>query len=381
MSERSDVISGLFPDSKAAVIGLPPKFTILGELEHADSIRLATAFGHMSGWAKLEPAITKCKGSVHLITGLDFFQTEPALLRRWNRASVNPRFRPRLMTSDSGIFHPKVLIVSCPSKNFALVGSGNLSDGGLRTNIECFVYTDDEADVRHLSKWFDGLFSRGQDFGEDEIRQYELKYKGVHRAISKIRRQQRALESTLKNRHAVIQASRQQTLNQPKRYWVIADGDDGDQWDDFYREGIIRITGRKALRDLHQYGSPTEVALALKEKWRDEFQSESPAFKARLCYNFAHEVAVGDGIFVRHGLRTVLGFGIAEQPTQTAGTKSSPYFFDRGHRFPHALKVHWEKTGDFALPKGFLLARNFIAPIRGARLDTLKAVVRLRGSN
>jgi hypothetical protein len=87
MSEPRDIILGLFPESKAAVIGLPPKFRILEELEHADSIRLATAFGHMSGWAKLEPAIRKCKGSIHVITGLDFFQTEPALLRTWNRAN------------------------------------------------------------------------------------------------------------------------------------------------------------------------------------------------------------------------------------------------------------------------------------------------------
>ena len=151
MNGQSDSISGLFPDSKAVVIGLPTQFTILEELEQANFIRLATAFGHMSGWEKLKPAIKRCKGSVHVITGLDFFQTEPALLRTWNRASVNPRFRARLVTSESGIFHPKVLIVSSPSRSFALVGSGNLSEGGLRTNIECSVYTGDEVHLRHLA--------------------------------------------------------------------------------------------------------------------------------------------------------------------------------------------------------------------------------------
>jgi hypothetical protein len=379
MSEESDIISGLFPDSRAAVFGLPPKFTVLEELEHADSIRLATAFGHMSGWEKLEPAINKCKGTIRLITGLDFFQTEPALLRTWNRASVNPRFRPRVMTSESGVFHPKVLIVSSPSKSFALVGSGNLSEGGLRTNIECSVYTRDEVHVRHLAKWFDGLFRRGQGFGEGDIREYEAKYKNVHRAVAKIYRQQRALETTLKNRHAAFLANRQKAANKAKRYWVIADGDDGDQWDDFYREGVVRITGRKELGDLRQYGSPRDVVLALKKTRPREFQSKNPASKARLCFNFAHEVGVGHRIFLRHGLKTIFGFGVVEPLTEAASAKASPYFFDRGHQFPHTLKVHWEKTGDFPLPKGFLLARNFIAPIDGVRLDTLKAAVGLGG--
>src|SRR5205823_12381251 len=113
-------------------------FKILDELEQADSIRLAMAFCHMTGWNRLAPAIIKSKGNVYLLTGLDFSQTEPALLHVWNRLSVIPRFQPRLVTSKLGIFHPKVLIVSSASKRFALVGSGNLSEGGLRANTECF---------------------------------------------------------------------------------------------------------------------------------------------------------------------------------------------------------------------------------------------------
>ncbi len=220
---------------------------------------------------------------------------------------------------------------------------------------------------RTLANWFDGLFQRGKDFEEDDIREYESEYNYVHRAVSKIHRQQRALERTLNNRHAA-----------PRRYWVIADGDDRDQWDDFYREGVVRITGREALGDLQRYDHPTKVERALKEKYPDEFQSKNPASKARMCYNFAHEVAAGHGVFLRRGVKTILGFGVAEAPKPTTGTKSSPYFFDTDHRFPHALKVRWEENvGKFRLPSDFWLAQDFIASIDGARLDTLKAAVAL----
>ena len=163
----------------------------LEELERADSIRLAMAFCHMTGWLKLHSGISKCKGTVQLITGLDFFQTEPALLHTWNRLNVRLGFRPRLMTSESGIFHPKVLIVSKAAIRFALVGSGNLSEGGLRTNIECFVYTANELHLQHLIRWFDDIFQRAQEFVEDDIRAYEIKYKKVRQFVRKFKSSRR----------------------------------------------------------------------------------------------------------------------------------------------------------------------------------------------
>ena len=229
MNKSSEAIPRLFEDGRVTVIGLPPSFNILEKLGQADSIRLAMAFCHMSGWEKLEPAVRKCNGSVDLITGLAFFQTEPALLRAWNRLAVSPCFRPRLMISESGIFHPKVLVVSVPTGSFALVGSGNLSEGGLRTNIECFVYTSDGFYLRHLSKWFDALFKQAQDFGEDDIRDYEVKYKNIHRAVSKIHKQQTALELAVRNRHVALLVRWREAINRAKQWFQKPEFRDGWQ--------------------------------------------------------------------------------------------------------------------------------------------------------
>jgi HKD family nuclease len=230
MSKPSSGILGLFPDSNVAVIGLPPSFDVLEKLEQADSIRVAMAFCHMSGWKKLEPAIKKCKGSVRLMTGLEFSQTEPTLLRAWKRLSVSPSFRPRVMTSDSAFFHPKVIVVSAPRGTFALVGSGNLSEGGLRTNIECFAHIADEQLVETLAEWFDDLFSnKAQEFGEDFIRSYEPKYKNARRALSKIHRQQKPLEKALAIRNEAFLTRWQEAVNQAKQWFHKADFNEGWQ--------------------------------------------------------------------------------------------------------------------------------------------------------
>ena len=52
-----------------------------------------------------------------------------------------------------------MLIVSGPEEQaFAAVGSGNLSAGGFRDNVECGLFTNNPAMVSELSKWFDNLY-------------------------------------------------------------------------------------------------------------------------------------------------------------------------------------------------------------------------------
>ncbi len=222
-------VSEFFPDGNVAVIGTPQSFGILEELEKATSIRLAMAFCHLNGWSRFEVPIKKCAGDVYLLTGLDFFQTEPQLLRAWNRLSINRRFHPRLVTTKSGIFHPKVLIVSSPVKKFALVGSGNLSEGGLRTNIECFLYTDESTEVSALTKWFDEVFRNAKNFGEHEIGLYEPKYKNAHRAVAKIRREQRKVEDELTKRQKAFLSKWNQAVNAAKHEFVREEFKEG--WD------------------------------------------------------------------------------------------------------------------------------------------------------
>jgi hypothetical protein len=96
---------------RAIVVSLPCGFSLEQALSDAEEIRVATAFARNSGWQHLESNVLAGHGTVSLLTGLDFMQTEPRLLRRWlELMSKNTRVRAQLASKDS-MFHPKVLLV------------------------------------------------------------------------------------------------------------------------------------------------------------------------------------------------------------------------------------------------------------------------------
>jgi HKD family nuclease len=164
----------------AAVIGLAEAFDLTKALAHAKQIRLATAFAHMSGWSHVREGISKCKGKVLLLTGLDCNQTEPKLLREWLvlKRSCGDRIEVKL-ANDSSFFHPKVLIIQGErtSDTFAVVGSGNLSYGGLKTNTECSVLVTDAATIARLVTWFDAQLDSAVSLNDQMVADYEPDYR------------------------------------------------------------------------------------------------------------------------------------------------------------------------------------------------------------
>lgn len=164
----------------AAVLGLPKSFSLTKALSNAKQIRLATAFAHRSGWDFFKEPIHVCKAKVFLLTGRDCYQTEPKLLKEWLhlKATASGRIEARL-ASDETFFHPKVLIVSYEhsERDFAVVGSGNLSKGGLSANTECSLFINDGATVTEAVNWFDIEFKKGHELNDNLIGIYEDDYK------------------------------------------------------------------------------------------------------------------------------------------------------------------------------------------------------------
>jgi 5-methylcytosine-specific restriction protein B len=148
-------------------------------------------------------------------------------------------------------------------------------------------------------------------------------------------------------------------------FWVIGASEGATRWDEFYNQGIVSI-GWDELGDLKQYRSQADVLRALKEKYEDE---GNPTNNAKSCFDFAHKVKIGDGVFVKQGRTKLLGFGIVE----------SGYTFDpnRDSHF-HIRKVQWLKKGDFPLPKGVNLSIKTVTAVNDEELlGKLKTAVGL----
>ena len=185
----------LFPESTAVVMNLPESFRLEDELHSAQTIRLGTAFAHMTGWKMLSDSIYQSKATKYFLAGSSFFLTQPEVLSCWLKLCKEDKVHAALYSGKSTTtFHPKVLIVEGNS-SFAIVGSGNLSRGGLKDNIECGLYTDDEFVVTQLSRWFDDLFARSARLTEATVLDYKHRWKKLHAKAVQLRQAQEALET------------------------------------------------------------------------------------------------------------------------------------------------------------------------------------------
>jgi HKD family nuclease len=182
----------LFSRGNAEVIGAPKSFDLLKELTAATSIHLAVAFAHQSGWRMLKPSLAPSKTKLRLLAGGSFFHTEPTVLRSWMKLAGT---EAKLYLAKGLTFHPKVLIVEGP-RPFAIVGSGNLSRGGLETNVECGVYLTAPAQLSELHAWFDDVFADAQSVAT-VIDDYERKWKALREKAEELTKKQKELEDDL----------------------------------------------------------------------------------------------------------------------------------------------------------------------------------------
>jgi HKD family nuclease len=114
-------------------------------IQGSQDIRMAVAFASRSGfsliWEPLESALS-AGAYVEFIVGLDRRVTEPAVLQslyELNRANTNVSFYCYSKEKESGIYHPKLYILRANDEVTTVVGSSNLTEGGLRKNIEINV--------------------------------------------------------------------------------------------------------------------------------------------------------------------------------------------------------------------------------------------------
>lgn len=128
-------------------------------LESSARVRIATAFLKNSGWGLVKNSVTNLlgrQGSIEILVGLDFRLTEPsALMAVMTIASANPGLGLFAFSDPSSddvpAFHPKLYIGTSPTGDGrAIVGSSNLTRGGLETNQEANLLVEGPVDAPPL---------------------------------------------------------------------------------------------------------------------------------------------------------------------------------------------------------------------------------------
>jgi HKD family nuclease len=221
----------LIGNGEAVVVGLPVDFVLAKVLKKADKVRLATAFAHTSGWKHFRDGIGKSTSSVYLLTGLECCQTEPKLLKEWlDLQSKNPKRVEAKLASPDTFFHPKVVIVTFaePNADFAIVGSGNLSQGGIASNTECSVYIKNRELLEQLLSWFDTEFSReaAVRLTKKRIEAYEPSYKRNIERRKKLDKEQQSAQKRVLS--ATPQWDWDEGLQVAKKYFATSKFRDKD---------------------------------------------------------------------------------------------------------------------------------------------------------
>ena len=139
---------------------------IIGAAAGAASWRGVYAFASRDGVDFLieDPAIEKLiyqGGKVDLLVGIDAVTNRPTLERLQKMEQKYERFRPRVFWNETaGLFHPKLSDFSYSNGcRTVIVGSGNLTPGGLMTNYEGYTVIaaepDEQIDVSALDEFLE----------------------------------------------------------------------------------------------------------------------------------------------------------------------------------------------------------------------------------
>jgi HKD family nuclease len=111
-------------------------------LKSATNFTCCVAFAKKSGWALLKERVKKrLKGGLHatFVVGIDFFQSDPDLLAELFRLQQRYPDRMELFMGrypGTYTFHPKVYVLEGSESTTVVVGSANLTGGGLGENHE-----------------------------------------------------------------------------------------------------------------------------------------------------------------------------------------------------------------------------------------------------
>ena len=115
------------------------------ELEHSDSTHIAVAFLKSSGIKVIQDSLMMSleKGAeFELIVGLDFKTTDPKAMKffidlhRQNKKVHFYCYGDKGENKTDIVFHPKIYLFHNPQETISIIGSTNLTQGGLMSNFE-----------------------------------------------------------------------------------------------------------------------------------------------------------------------------------------------------------------------------------------------------
>lgn len=191
-------------------------------------------------------------------------------------------------------------------------------------------------DIRIVRRFTDNIVKRNVLANDERTKRLEvLTYPGAtnYRVTPE---QEKVIESIISNEYIQVPVI-PDNPSQPKdkkKYWMYAPGENSRLWEEFYKQGIMGI-GWDELGDLKQYDSKEAMKQKMKVEYGQEYSYKNSGFAT---WQFANEINIGDVVFVKKGLKKIIGRGVVE----------SGYVFDSNRsEYKHIRKVKWTHNGEW----------------------------------
>lgn len=210
------------------------------ELANSTQARIAVAFMKYSGLKVIEQSLNSClskKSNVEIIAGLDFKTTDPQAINfLLNIKKSFPNltffcFGDKKDNKTDIVFHPKIYLFNNKKETTSIIGSTNLTGGGLLSNFEVntvikedkplyfsqleaiynsvkFTPSIFEPDEEYLSGYSDiySAFSKSEEKARND--------KGLKKVIADIERREKELPGTVPTfKSLIIEAIKHLTQN------------------------------------------------------------------------------------------------------------------------------------------------------------------------
>ena len=200
------------------------------ELQNANSAKIAVAFLKYSGLKVIEQSLSSClrnNGNIEIIAGLDFKTTDPQSmhylinLQKQSRSLKFYCYGDKDENKTDVVFHPKIYLFERGRETTCIIGSTNLTRGGLLTNFEANVvikenkplYFSQLEAIYNSVKFTDSIFSPDEEYlaGYSDVYKAYLQNeekattdKGIQKVVNQIRKREEFLPGTVPSLKSLI---------------------------------------------------------------------------------------------------------------------------------------------------------------------------------
>lgn len=200
------------------------------ELQNANAVKMAVAFLKYSGVKVIDKALNTCltnSGNIEIIAGLDFKTTDPQAMHYFIQLQKQVPNLKFYCYGDKGenktnvVFHPKIYLFSKGQETTGIVGSTNLTRGGLLSNFEVNVviketkplYFSQLEAIYNSVKFTDSIFAPDEEYlaGYSDVykafiqnEEKAIQDKGIQEVVRQIRRREEFLPGTVPSIKSLI---------------------------------------------------------------------------------------------------------------------------------------------------------------------------------